>query len=67
MDRPSSTKKILPFVEEFDIDTSTAQKQEFSSFNDFFTSIHPSPLHNCPWLNGTMLKGMNNQIINAQR
>lgn len=37
MDRPSSTKKIQPFVEEFDIDLSTAQKQEFSSFNDFFT------------------------------
>ncbi|MEI8006850.1 MAG: phosphatidylserine decarboxylase [Bacteroidota bacterium] len=37
MDRPSSTKKIRPFVEEFDIDMSTAQKQEFSSFNDFFT------------------------------
>ncbi len=37
MDRPSSTKKIQPFVEEFDIDISTAQKQEFSSFNDFFT------------------------------
>jgi phosphatidylserine decarboxylase len=37
MDRPSSTKKIKPFVEEFDIDLSTAQKQEFSSFNDFFT------------------------------
>jgi phosphatidylserine decarboxylase len=37
MDRPSSTKKIEPFVEEFDIDMSTAQKQEFNSFNDFFT------------------------------
>jgi phosphatidylserine decarboxylase len=37
MDRSSSTKKIKPFVEEFDIDMSTAQKQEFSSFNDFFT------------------------------
>jgi phosphatidylserine decarboxylase len=37
MDRPSSTKKIRPFVEEFDIDMSAAQKQEFSSFNDFFT------------------------------
>ncbi len=37
MDRPSSTKKIQPFVEELDIDMSTAQKQEFSSFNDFFT------------------------------
>src|ERR1035437_7130480 len=37
MDRPSSTKKIQPFVEEFDIDMNTAQKQEFNSFNDFFT------------------------------
>jgi len=37
MDRPSSTKKIQPFVEEFDIDLSIAQKQEFNSFNDFFT------------------------------
>jgi len=37
MDHPSSAKKIHPFVEEFDIDLSTAQKQEFSSFNDFFT------------------------------
>ena len=37
MDRPSSAKKIQPFVEEFDIDMSTAQTQEFNSFNDFFT------------------------------
>ncbi len=37
MDRPSSTKKIQPFVEEFDIDMSAAQKQAFNSFNDFFT------------------------------
>ena len=37
MDRPSSTKKIQPFIEEFDIDMSTVQKQEFNSFNDFFT------------------------------
>lgn len=37
MDRPSSAKQIQPFIEEFDIDMSTAQKQEFSSFNDFFT------------------------------
>ncbi len=36
MDRPSSTKKIQPFVDEFDIDLSTAEKQEFKSFNDFF-------------------------------
>ncbi|MEI6681227.1 MAG: phosphatidylserine decarboxylase [Bacteroidota bacterium] len=37
MDRPSSAEKIKPFVEEFDIDMSTAQKQEFNTFNDFFT------------------------------
>jgi phosphatidylserine decarboxylase len=37
MDRPSSTQNIHPLVEELDIDMSTAQKQEFSSFNDFFT------------------------------
>ncbi len=37
MDRPSSTKKIEPFVEEFDIDMRSVQKQEFDSFNDFFT------------------------------
>lgn len=37
MDRPSSIKKIQPFVEEFDIDMSSVQKQEFNSFNDFFT------------------------------
>lgn len=37
MDLPSSVKKIEPFVEEFQIDMSVAQKQEFTSFNDFFT------------------------------
>lgn len=37
MDRASSIKKIEPFVEEFDIDMSEVQKQEFNSFNDFFT------------------------------
>lgn len=37
MDRTSSAKKIQPFVEAFDIDISIAQKQEFNSFNDFFT------------------------------
>ena len=36
MDSPKSIDKIEPFVEEFDIDLSIAQKQEFSSFNDFF-------------------------------
>lgn len=37
MDRPSSAKKIAPFIEDFDIDMSIAQQQEFNSFNDFFT------------------------------
>jgi phosphatidylserine decarboxylase len=37
MDRPSSTKKIQPFIEEFDIDRGVFQKQDFYSFNDFFT------------------------------
>jgi len=37
MDRTSSAKKIHPFVEDFDIDMSVAQKQEFNNFNDFFT------------------------------
>jgi phosphatidylserine decarboxylase len=37
MDRPSSAKKIHPFIEDFDIDLSIAQKQEFNTFNDFFT------------------------------
>jgi len=36
MDRPSSTKKIAPFIEDFDIDMSIARQQEFDSFNDFF-------------------------------
>jgi len=37
MESPGSVKKIQPFVEEFAIDLSIAQKQHFSSFNDFFT------------------------------
>lgn len=37
MDNPTSVKKIKPFIEELNIDMSTAQKQEFTSFNDFFT------------------------------
>ena len=47
MDRPSSTEKIQPFVEEFDIDMNEAQKQEFNSFNDFFTrklKAHARPI-----------------------
>jgi phosphatidylserine decarboxylase len=37
MDRTSSAKKINPFIEDFDIDMSVAQEQEFNNFNDFFT------------------------------
>jgi phosphatidylserine decarboxylase len=37
MDRTSSAKKIQPFIEDFDIDMSGAQEQEFRNFNDFFT------------------------------
>lgn len=37
MDSPSSAEKIEPFVAEFGIDLSIAQKQHFDSFNDFFT------------------------------
>ena len=37
MDAPGSVDKIEPFAEEYDIDLSIAQKQEFTSFNDFFT------------------------------
>ena len=37
MDKPSSAEKIQPFVKEYRIDLSIAEKQEFNSFNDFFT------------------------------
>jgi len=37
MDSPSSADKIKPFVEELNIDMSEAQKEDFNSFNDFFT------------------------------
>ncbi len=37
MDRTSSAKRIHPFIEDFNIDMSVAQEQEFSNFNDFFT------------------------------
>ncbi|MDZ7774894.1 MAG: phosphatidylserine decarboxylase [Bacteroidales bacterium] len=37
MDHSSSAKKIAPFIEDFDIDMSIAQQQEFKNFNDFFT------------------------------
>jgi len=37
MDSPSSADKIKPFVEEYNIDLNISQRQEFNSFNDFFT------------------------------
>jgi phosphatidylserine decarboxylase len=37
MDRTSSTKKIQPFIEDFEINMNVFQKQEYNSFNDFFT------------------------------
>ncbi len=37
MDRTSSAKKIYPFIDDFDIDMSGVQEQEFKNFNDFFT------------------------------
>ena len=37
MDGSSSAKKIMPFVEEFDIDLSIAADTQFNSFNEFFT------------------------------
>ncbi len=37
MDRPSSVRKIEPFIKEYDIDMDNVREQNFSSFNDFFT------------------------------
>lgn len=37
MNRTYSAKKIHPFIEDFDIDMSITQEQEFKNFNDFFT------------------------------
>ncbi len=37
MDSPKSADKIKPFVEAYDVDLSIAKKQDFISFNDFFT------------------------------
>ena len=37
MNRTSSAKKIPPFIDDFDIDMSGVQEQEFENFNDFFT------------------------------
>jgi phosphatidylserine decarboxylase len=37
MDRAGSVKRIHSFIEDFDIDMSGVQEQEFKNFNDFFT------------------------------
>jgi phosphatidylserine decarboxylase len=37
MDRAGSVKRIQIFIEDFDIDMSGVQEQEFKNFNDFFT------------------------------
>ncbi len=37
MNQKSSVKKIAPFIEQYHIDLSACEKQEFTSFNDFFT------------------------------
>ncbi|RLD49779.1 MAG: phosphatidylserine decarboxylase [Bacteroidetes bacterium] len=37
MDSENSADKIAPFVEEYNIDLSIAEKNKFTSFNDFFT------------------------------
>ena len=36
MDRTSSAEKIRPFINDYDIDMSGVQEQEFKNFNDFF-------------------------------
>lgn len=36
MEKPTSADKIKPFIKEYGVDISIAQKQNFKSFNDFF-------------------------------
>ncbi len=36
MEKPTSADKIQPFIKEYKVDISIAQKQHFKSFNDFF-------------------------------
>ena len=36
MDSPDSKSKVEPFIKDFHIDMSIAQKQDFSTFNEFF-------------------------------
>ena len=37
MDKPKSVKRVVSFVQKYDIDISIVEKQKFDSFNDFFT------------------------------
>ncbi len=37
MDSPRSARKIKPFIRDYNIDLSICQKQDFRTFNDFFT------------------------------
>ncbi len=37
MDKQTSAKKIAPFIDKYKIDIKIAKKQNFTSFNDFFT------------------------------
>lgn len=37
MEKPSSADKVQPFIKEYKVDLTIAQKQNFTSFNDFFT------------------------------
>lgn len=37
MEKPASESKVQQFVLDYDVDLSIAQKQNFTSFNDFFT------------------------------
>jgi len=37
MEKPSSVKKIKPFIEKYGINTDDFEKKDYTSFNDFFT------------------------------
>ena len=37
MEKPSSADKIQPFIKDYGVNMTIAQKQNFTSFNDFFT------------------------------
>jgi len=60
MDRTASVKKIQPFIDDFDIDMSVVQKQEFSNFNDFFTrklKADARPVDTCAAIVGSPADG----------